>query len=128
MILGSIAAFAVGTILAGIHGNSDAPQAGLRSAASVLNREAPFGTVLIAVGSQGLTEDVKIVPLSRLARESNTNEADIRSVLEKQGYNLMTPEVFYQLLDKAENEIASGNSVLLAGTQKLTQLEVVKRL
>jgi len=127
-ILGGIAAFAIGTILAGIHGNRDAPQVGLKSAASVLNRETPFGTVLIAVGNQELIEDVKIVPLSRLARESDTSEAHISSVLEKRGYKLMTPEVFFRLLDQEENKLASGNSVLIAGTQKLNQLEMVKRL
>jgi len=35
-----------------------------------LTKNIPFGLVLIAIGKGGLSEDLKIIPVSRCARES----------------------------------------------------------
>ncbi|MFC1861229.1 hypothetical protein ACFLYL_03000 [Chloroflexota bacterium] len=117
-IFNIIAVFTAGTVLSAMYGNSDATQTGLKLAVSALNREVPFGTVLIAIGKQGLPKDVAIVPLSRLARDTNTSETNIRHDFEKQGYELMTPEVFYRLLDKEENKIATDDAASQVDIEK----------
>ena len=74
-------------------------------AGSVMSKTVPFGNVLIDIGKEGIPEDVRVIPISRLARESNRSELEVKTSLTHDGYLLMTTEVFTQVLDKTKSEI-----------------------
>ena len=75
--------------------------------------------MFVAIGKEGLPEDVEVAPISRLARESNKSELDVRVNLQVNGYLLMTPEAFIQILDKAERGIHGGTISLPIDIDKL---------
>ena len=108
-LLGGVAAFTLGSLFAAGRGRKDAPQFGVRLAKSILTRQVPFGTVLIAVGKGGLPKSLKVIPLSRLARELNKSESEVEASLKHDGYRLMTPETFAKVLDKVERGILDGS-------------------
>ncbi len=119
---GAPAAFTFGSLLADAIGLKNAPQLGAKLMFSTLAREKPFGTVLIAVGKQGLPEDLKIIPLSLWARESNRKELEVKNSLKYKRYLLMTPEQFAELLDKVESGILDGSYSLPIGIDALSLL------
>jgi hypothetical protein len=108
-LLGGAAALTIGSIFSAARGRKDALNIGVRMAGSVLSRKVPFGIVLIAVGKGGLPDDLKIIPLSRLARESNRSESEVETSLKYGGYLLMTPDAFSKVLDKVECGILDGS-------------------
>ena len=108
-LLGGAAVLTLGSIFSAAKGRKDALNIGARMAGSVLSRKVPFGTVLIAVGKGGLPDDSKIIPLSRLARESNRSESEVETSLKYGGYLLMTPDTFAKVLDKVECGILDGS-------------------
>jgi len=121
MICG-LAAFATGGLFAAMNNRKDALLKGIEAANSVLNKKIPFGSVFVAIGKEGLPENVEVVPISRLARESNKSELDIRAKLQANGYLLMTPEAFIQVLDKAGRGIHRGTISLPIDIDKLKLL------
>ncbi|MFC1982361.1 hypothetical protein ACFLV5_01010 [Chloroflexota bacterium] len=102
--------------------HKDAFKAGVRLAGSVLSKTVPFGTVLIAIGKEGFPEDLKILHISRFARESNKAEPEIETSWKHDGYLLMTPEQFAELLDKVGREILNGSASLPMTVDKLILL------
>ncbi len=66
-----------GSIFAATKGRKDAFRIGLKLAISTPSKAVPFDTVLIAVGKGGLPEDLKVAPVSYLARESNKSESEM---------------------------------------------------
>lgn len=50
------------------------------------------------VEKEGLSGDISIVPVSRLARESNKIEPEVEVSLQHDGYLLMAPEKFTKVL------------------------------
>ena len=108
-LLGGVIAFALGSLFAAARGRKDVPQFGARLAGSILSRAVPFGTVLIVAKKGGLPEDMKVIPLSRLARELNKSESEVEASLKHDGYRLMTPKTFAKVLDKMECGILDGS-------------------
>ena len=118
MIYG-LAAFALNGLFAAMNNRKDAVLVGLNAASSEMSKKVPFGSVFVAIGKGGLPEDVKVVPISRLARELKTSELDVRVNHQANGYQLMTPEAFMQILDKAERGIHGGTISLPMDIDKL---------
>ena len=114
-----LAAFAIGGLFAAMNNRKDALLIGLESSNSVMSKKSPFGSVFVTIGKEGLPNDVEVVPISRLARESKTSELDVRVNLQANGYLLMTPEVFIQILDKTERGIHKGTISLPMDIDKL---------
>ena len=83
--------------------------AGVGLASSVLSRKAPFDTILIAIGVEGIPKDVRAIAISYLTRESNKSESDVKTNLKRAGHLLLTKEQFTDLLDKVESEILIGS-------------------
>jgi len=108
-LLGGGIAFSLGSLFMAAVGRKDAFSDGARMAESVLARKIPFDTVLIAVGKGGLPEGLEAISLSRLARESSKSESEVEDSLKSNGYLLMTPEQFAELLDKMECGILDGS-------------------
>ena len=100
--------FAAGTLFAAIAGQRDPLSRGIRLMQPVLEQNAPFGTVLVAVGKEGLPDDVAVVPLSWLARESKKEEQEIRIALKERGYLLVEPEIFASLTDNLKRRVLDG--------------------
>jgi len=95
MICG-LAAFATGGLLAAMNNRKDALLKGVKAANSVMSKKIPFGSVFVAIGKEGLPENVEVAPISRLARESNKSELDVRANLQANGYLLMTHGGIYK--------------------------------
>jgi uncharacterized coiled-coil protein SlyX len=104
--------FAAGALLAAIAGQGDSLSRGARLVQPVLGQKVPFGTVLVAVGKDGLPDDVNVVSLSRLARDSNRSESEISDVLRERGYLLIAPKIFAALVDKLESRVLDGSMSL----------------
>jgi len=111
-LAGSLVAFVLGSSFAAAAGQKSPVSAGARLFKSALARNRPFGAVLIAVGREGLPQDVKVVPLSRLARESNTPESEVSTTFQNRGYLLMKPETFVEVLCNLERKVLDGSMSL----------------
>jgi len=117
------AAFIFGSLYTAATRHKDAYKPGVKLAGSVLSKKIPFGMVLIGIGKEGLPEDLKIIPVSRFARESNKTEPEVEMSWKHDGSLLMSPEEFAELLDKVEREILDGSASLPMAVD-----EVIKRI
>jgi len=122
-LLGGAANFFLGNLFASAIGHDDAFKTGVKLAGSVLSKSVPFGTVFIAIGKEGLPEDLEIIPVSRFARESTKTEMEVEESWKHEGYLLVTPEQFSELLDKVEQALLDGSLLL-----PLARNEVMKQL
>ena len=75
-----------------------------------LGKKSPFGTVMMALKDERKIEEIEIIAISRLARESKTTDAGTISSLKSQGFSLMTPEEFWETLDHFKETIKEGKS------------------
>jgi len=116
-------AFIFGSIFTAFARHKDAYKTGVKLAGSVLSKKIPFGTVCIAIGKEGLPEDLKIIPVSRFARESTKTEPEVEASWKHDGYLLVTPEQFAELLDKAAQAVLDGSLCLPIAVD-----EVIKRI
>lgn len=101
--------FAAGALFAAIAGQRDPLSRGARLIQPVLAQKAPFGTVLVAVGKEGLPHNVTVVSLSRLARESGKEEQQVRDTLEELGHLLIEPDMFALLMNNLKRKILDGS-------------------
>jgi hypothetical protein len=86
-------------------------------------REPPFGTVLVRVAPGGIPEDVDVISISSLARESNRGEREVMDGLLGGGNLLFDSEAFSFLIDRLVAEILRGALGLPVSTEKLSQLQ-----
>lgn len=70
--------------------------------------EPPFGTVLVRIGPGGVPEDVDIVSVSRLARESRQSQVSVFEQLQKSHNLLLTEQGFFGLMDRLADSILEG--------------------
>ena len=111
-LLGAGAKFIFDSLVVAAIRHQDAFKAGVRGAASVLSREVPFDTILVAIGEKGIPEDVKAISVSHRTRESSSSESEIKASMKDNGYLLITPEQFTELLDKVEQAELDGSVCL----------------
>jgi len=104
--------FATGALVAAITSKENPLLKGAHLFRSALDDKAPFDTVLVAIGQKGLPEDVRVVPLSSLARQSNRSESDIGEALRRRGCLLMTPQTFTTLVDNLRSRVLEGSLYL----------------
>ncbi len=122
-LLSSGTALIFGSLFMAEIGRKDALDIGSRMAELSLTKNIPFGLVLIAIGGKGLPEDLKIIPVSRFARESTKTEPEVKTSWERDGYLLVTPGQFTHLISKVEQAILDGSVCL-----PLARSEVRKQL
>jgi hypothetical protein len=115
-------AFIFGSIFTATTRHKDAYKTGVKLAGSVLSKNIPFGMVLIGIGKEGLPEDLKIIPVSRFARESTKTEPEVEASWKHDGYLLVTPEQFAELLDKAAQAVLDGSLCLPIAVDELILL------
>jgi hypothetical protein len=83
--------------------------------------QRPFGTVLICVGPRGMPDDVQVVSVSRLARESNREESEVINELRIRGCLLFSEEAFSLLINRLTHDVREGRLSLPISTEKLTE-------
>jgi len=83
--------------------------------------QRPFGTVLICVSPKGMPDDVQVVSISRLARESNREESEVINELQRHGCLLFSEKAFSRLIDKLTCDVQEGRVFLPISTEKLTE-------
>jgi hypothetical protein len=85
-------------------------------------KERPFGTVLVSVGPKGLPDDLQVVSISELARESNRGESAVISELRERGHFLLSEEAFSRLIDRLTTDVQEGRLLLPVPTEKLAEI------
>jgi hypothetical protein len=91
-------------------------------------KKPPFGKVLVCIGPKGLPDDVRVVSVSQLARESNQDESEVINNLEERGCLLFSEEDFSILIDKLVNDVLEGHLHLPVPTLELSQPLISLRL
>ena len=86
-------------------------------------KRPPFGMVLVCIGSKGLPDDVGVVSISRLARESNREESEVINELRERDCLLFSEKAFSILIDKLINNVQEGHLLLPISTEKLSQIK-----
>ncbi len=92
--------------------------------AGVNDRESEYGTVLVRVDPGGVTEDVDVVCISRLARETNREEFGVMNELQKHGCLLFAEKAFSLLIDTLSDEILKGQLNLPVSPERICQIQV----
>ena len=116
--------FAAGALSAAVAGQKDPLSRGAKLILPVLDQKAPFGTVLVAVGKEGLPNDVAVVPLSWLARQSKKGEQEIRDILQESGCLLVEPEAYALFMDNLKRRVLDGSvSLPMSVEQTASELE-----
>ena len=81
-----------------------------------------FGRVRICVGPRGIPDDVQVVSISGLARESKREESEVINGLQKRGCLLFTEKAFSVLIDKLACDVQEGRLHLPVSIEKLMEL------
>ncbi len=92
----------------------------------VAEKKSPYGTVMVCVGPKGLPDDVRVVSISGLARESNRLESEIIQKLQKAGCLLFSQETFSRLIDKLVIDIREGRLHLPIPIEMLKGAETLR--
>jgi len=90
---------------------------------SLTSKQRPFGRVLVCIGPKGLPDDVGVVSVSRLARESNREESEVTNELRERGCLLLSEEAFSLLIDKLINDVQERRLLLPISTDKLSEIK-----
>jgi len=88
---------------------------------SLTGKRPPFGRVLVCIGPKGLPDDVGVVSISQLARESSREESEVIKELKGRGHLLLSEKVFSLLFDKLINDVQEGRLHLPISTGKLAE-------
>jgi hypothetical protein len=87
------------------------------------NKQRPFGKVLVCIGPKGLPDDLRVVSISRLARESNQDEPEVVNELQERGYLPFNEKEFSLLIGKLIDNILKGRLRLPIPKEKLTEVK-----
>jgi hypothetical protein len=88
------------------------------------DREPHYGTVLVRIGPGGVPEDVDVVCISCLARETNREEFGVMNELQKHGCLLFGEKAFSLLIDTLSDEILKGQLNLPLSPERIGQIQV----
>jgi len=86
------------------------------------NRDPPFGLVMVRIGPKGLPDDVEVVSISQLARESHRPQPEMMNKLQDDGYILFTEEAFSLLIDRLIVDVREGKLRLPVSRNKLAEI------
>lgn len=95
---------------------------------SPTSKERPFGMVLICIGPKGLPDDVEVVSISQLARESDRQECDVINKLQKHGFLLLGEEAFSLLINRLVDDVREGRLLLPISREKLSEIRTTSYL
>lgn len=86
-------------------------------------KRRPFGTVRVCIGPRGVPDDVAAASVSGLARESNQEESQVISEMERRGCLLFGERAFSLLMDKLTDDVREGRLFLPISTEILSQIK-----
>ena len=92
------------------------------------SKERSFGTVLICIGLMGLPDDVRVVCISKLARESNRQESEVIKEMQEPGCLLFDEKVFSLLIDRLIDDVRDGRLRLPISRETLSQVMMSSKL
>jgi len=95
---------------------------------SPTSKERSFGTVLICIGPMGLPDDVRVVCISKLARESNSPESEVIKEMQEPGCLLFDEKVFSLLIDRLVDDVRDGRLRLPISRETLSQVMMSSKL
>lgn len=124
----SLGGLAVGGIVKMASKNKKLPAISSLLMRSYTDKQPPFGRVMVCIGPKGLPDDVRIVSISRLARESNRGESEVINGLEEDGCLLLTGEVFSLLIDRLAVKVREGRLLLPIPMEELCEIQRPIRL
>jgi hypothetical protein len=94
-----------------------------RALESASSEERPFGNVLVCIGPGGLPDDVKVAPISRLARESNRTETEVINDIQELGFLLLDEQAFHLLIEMLLDDVLGGQRRLPISLQELSKIK-----
>jgi len=71
-----------------------------------------LGKVLIAVGPEGVPEDLRVVNVSELAEREGRTDGEIQRTFSEKGHGLFTIEEFKTLASRLKEEVLCGRAAL----------------
>jgi len=86
------------------------------------SEEPPFGTILVCIDLKGLPDGVRVISISKLARESNRPESEVINELEESGCLLFDDKVFALLIDRLVDDVREGRLRLPISRETLSQV------
>jgi len=86
------------------------------------DKQRPFGTVLACIETKGLPDDVRVVSMSQLARESNRPESEVIKELQESGCLLFSEKKFSLLIDRLVDDVREGRLRLPVSKETLSQV------
>ena len=87
----------------------------------------PFGLVIVCIGPRGLPDDVGVVCISQLARESNRPQPEIMNKLQDDSYLLFSKEAFTELIDRLIGDVREGKLHLPVTREKLSEITALNK-
>lgn len=107
-LLVGLAQFTIGSLWAVVSHSDEHPlSVGLGLVENSLERTAPFGTIVIAVGPKGFPDDVQVIPLSKWARDQDKEESEVVASL-RSSYPVMSAERFFGALEEVKGKVLKG--------------------
>jgi len=107
-LVGGLAGFGIATLLAAMRNMEDPFLTGARAVRKRLTDDLPFGKVMVSVGPGEAFQRVEVIPVSKRARELRCSESDIIGSMLAQGRNLVTPEAFFDMIEKLKEQVITG--------------------
>ena len=86
-------------------------------------KKPPFGTILINVGPGGMPEDVDVINISSLARESKKDEREVTDRLLTDGNLLFTASAFSSLVERLADGILRGEMTLPVPVERVRKIQ-----
>ena len=95
---------------------------------SPTSEEPPFGTILVCIDAMGLPDDVRVVCISKSARESNRQESEVIKEMQEPGYLLFDEKVFSLLIDRLVDDVREGRLRLPISRETVSQVMLSSKL
>jgi len=117
----SLGKLAVGSIIKAVSKNEQLQTISNYLLNSLGDERSPFGTVLVCIGTGGMPDDVQVVSISKLARDSDREECDVTDEIQRRGHLLLTEKGFSALIDKLTCDVREGRQFLPVSIEKLNE-------
>ncbi len=123
-IVSTLSGFAITTALKRVSKGSRLSAFVDRAFESASSEERPFSNVLVRIGPQGLPDDVRVVSISQLARESKRTETEVVNGLREHGCLLIDEEAFHLLIETLVDDVREGRRRLPISLKELVKIKV----
>lgn len=127
-LISSLGGLALGGIVKQVSKNKRLSAFGGHLFESPTSKERPFGTVLVCIGPMGLPDDIRVVCISKLARESNRPESGVIKEVREPGSLLFDEKVFSLLIDRLVDDVREGRLRLPISRETVSQVMLSSKL